>query len=318
MICKICGNAKNNTIYEVKEMMFGYGDKFIYFQCSKCECLQISEIPLDMSRYYPHDYYSLSLDSSNPLTKILRKTIIKVRDRYAVFNKGIIGKILYRRFPHETLRSLSRIRLAKNSRILDVGCGVGTTLLQLKELGFNNLMGIDPYIKKDIEYNGLKILKKTIHEINGIWDLIMFHHSFEHIPDPSEVLGCVLRLLSSGGCCLIRMPTISSYAWEHYRENWAQIDAPRHLFLYSIASIDILRKKANMRLEKRVDDSSEFQFWGSEQYKKGISLTSDKSYGKNPSNSIFSRAEIRYFRKKALEVNFKNRGDQASFYLIKA
>jgi len=60
------------------------------------------------------------------------------------------------------LRSLSRVKLNKNSKILDIGCGAGNLLLELRELGFIHLVGIDPYIEKDIEYkNGVKILKRT-------------------------------------------------------------------------------------------------------------------------------------------------------------
>lgn len=58
MKCRICGNNKNNKIYQVKEMMFGFRDKFDYFQCATCNCLQISEIPCEISKYYPDNYYS--------------------------------------------------------------------------------------------------------------------------------------------------------------------------------------------------------------------------------------------------------------------
>ncbi len=318
MKCRICDNQENNNLYEVIEMMFGYRDKFTYFQCSECGCLQILEIPLDMSKYYSSKYYSFSLDPSNLFTNPIKKLLKKLRDSYAVFNKGIIGKLIYTQFPNEDLRSLSRAQLTKNSRVLDVGCGTGSVLYFLKEIGFKNLLGIDPYIKEDIGYeNGLKILKKTIHNLDGNWDLIMFHHSFEHIPDPFEVLQSVSRLLTKEGVCIIRIPTVSSHAWEHYGVKWVQLDAPRHFFLHSIKSIKILVEKANFNLEKIVYDSSDFQFWGSEQYITDIPLLSEKSYAKDPSSSIFSDAKIKVFKQKARKLNLENLGDQAAFYLKK-
>ena len=45
MICRICGNDKNNKPFEVREMLYGTKEKFDYFQCAECECLQISEYP---------------------------------------------------------------------------------------------------------------------------------------------------------------------------------------------------------------------------------------------------------------------------------
>ena len=143
----------------------------------------------------------------------------------------------------------------------------------------------------------------------------MFHHSFEHIPDPTETLWSVSRLLTKKGICLIIVPTVSSYAWEHYRENWIQLDAPRHFFLHSIKSITLLAKKVNLNLEEIVYNSTDFQFWGSEQYLKNIPLKDPRSYGVDPSNSIFSNTEITVFKQKAKKLNLKNQGDACAFFL---
>lgn len=314
MKCKICNSSNENRIYEVKEMMFGFRDRFTYFQCAMCGCLQIAEIPVDMSRYYPSNYYSYRLSSPNPIKRLA----IKLRDGYAIHNRGVLGKFIYTLFPDEWFQMLSRVHLTANSAILDVGCGSGSHLYRLKEIGFEYLLGVDPYIEKDIEYeNGLEILKKSIDELDGNWDLIMFHHSFEHIADPTKTVQSVARLLTRKGVCLISVPIVSSYAWEHYRENWVQLDAPRHFFLHSIKSVTLLAEKANLSVEKVVYDSSDFQLWGSEQCVRDIPLTAPHSYAVDPSNSIFSDTEIAAFRQKARELNLTNQGDTCTFFLRK-
>jgi SAM-dependent methyltransferase len=318
MKCKICYNAEANKMYKVKEMMFGYRDEFIYFQCSKCGCLQILEIPRDMSKYYPSNYYSFLLPRPNKSRYSIKRFIRKRRDSYAVFGKGAIGKLVYTIFPDDNLRMLSRVHPKKTLSTLDVGCGSGSLLYILREIGFEHLLGIDPYIKENIEYeNGLKIIKKSIHDVDGKWDLIMFHHSFEHIPDPADSIQSVSKILTKGGVCLIRIPIVASYAWEHYKVNWVQLDAPRHFFLHSVKSIDILAEKANLNLEEIIYEATDFQFWGSEQYIKDIPLTSPYSYYVNPSKSIFKKEQIKLFRKKAEELNSMNQGDSAAFILRK-
>jgi 2-polyprenyl-3-methyl-5-hydroxy-6-metoxy-1,4-benzoquinol methylase len=310
MKCKICNNQNGNEIYLVREMMFGFRDKFTYFQCPGCGCLQIEEIPGDMSKYYPPNYYSFSEHTKQDTVNPVRKLIRTMRNRYAVLNKGVLGKYIYRFFPSEEWRLLSEAHLTENSPILDVGCGDGSILCLIKEMGFKHVMGVDPYIKQDIVYdNGLKIIKKFIHEINGEWDLITFHHSFEHISDPLETLQSVSKLLTKRGICLIRVPTVSSYAWEHYRENWVQLDAPRHFFLHSIKSITLLAEKVNLNVEKVVYDSTALQFTGSEQYLQDIPLIEP--------HSIFSSAEMAAFQQKAKELNLKNQGDACAFILRK-
>jgi len=325
--CRICENLIDNTTYETKEMMFGLKDKFEYFQCAQCYCLQIASIPSDMSKYYPSNYYSYS--HKEPYIKKSNNSIIafirKLRDHYTITNYGAFGRILYLMFPNEYLKSVidshfplrnRRDLLDKTKKILDVGCGTGNFLWILKELGFDNLFGIDPYIEGNIIFpNGLKILKKTIHDLNEEFDLIMFHHSFEHVSDPLETLQSASRLLKKGGICLVRVPIVDSYAWKHYKENWYALESPRHFFLHSIKSIKILADKTGFILKDIIYDSTAFNLWASEQYVRNIPLESELSYAKNKDKSIFTDRDIRAFKKLSIALNKEKRGDQAAFYL---
>ena len=318
-LCRICGLNGHHPVYRVREMMDGLDEEFIYFQCVKCKCLQVDKFPEDISKYYPKEYLSFATDPSLFYRKPIERWVRRMRDSYGALGNGLLGQCVEKLYPApEDLKALSRIPLTKQSKILDVGCGAGTLLYLLYEAGFSNLLGIDPYIDRDIEYeNGLAIFRQEIHEVQGLWDLIMFHHSFEHMKDPLIILQAVSKLLNSGGYCLIRIPVVSSFAWENYGVNWVQLDAPRHLFLHSLDSLRTLARKEKFHIENIVFDSDEFQFWGSEQYKKDISLKSEKSYSVNPAQSIFSQKQIDQFRKKAVQLNLDARGDQAVFYLKK-
>ncbi|WP_148202389.1 hypothetical protein [Thermococcus onnurineus] len=90
-VCRICGNSQNNKVYKVKEMMFGFGDEFIYFECSKCGALQIAEIPKDLGKYYPKNYYSFNQGHNvNPLKQFLRNRLAN----YLIWKKDMIGRFL--------------------------------------------------------------------------------------------------------------------------------------------------------------------------------------------------------------------------------
>ena len=318
MKCRVCANSHGNKAYQFREMMFGFRDNFIYFECFKCGCLQIKDFPKDMLKYYPSNYYSFTLLPPEVFNNPVKNVMKRVRDLAIIHNKGIINKFLLRKFSDPQIRSLSVLNITRNSRILDVGCGSGGLLYRLKNANFQNLLGIDPYIKSDIKYPiGLTILKKSIHELSGEWDLIMLHHSFEHAPDPLETLKSCTKLLANEGTIMIRIPTVSSFAWRYYKNNWVQLDAPRHLFLHSVDSIKILSSRAKLKLVDLIYDSTEFQFWGSEQYAKDIPLESEKSYSKNSSKSIFSKERIDMFKQLAEFLNFQSQGDQASVYFKK-
>jgi SAM-dependent methyltransferase len=332
MTCRICTNSLNNATYRASEMMFGLGDVFEYFQCGACGCLQITEFPPDMARYYPPHYYSFQWPGALPRGRVsgsLLKRVAKgLRDQYAVCGRGVAGRFLYRLFPNEHLRDIIQRHLPdpprpqqylrRRCRILDVGCGNGRLLLALHEVGFRRLLGIDAYLDADVEYpGGLTILKRTIHEISGLWDVVMFHHSFEHVADPIETLRSTARRLRPGGICVARIPVVSSHAWERYGVRWVQLDAPRHFFLHSVNSMRVSAEKAGLVVEKIVWDSTGFQFWGSEQYVRGIPLLSECSYFRGAERSVFSREQIEAFEEAARSLNAQGRGDQAAFYLRK-
>ena len=315
MRCGICGHSENNQVFQVREMMLGYRDLSTYFQCAQCQCLQIADPPSDMARYYPPEYYSFqSSDIPSWYVTMLGSAI-----EFAFFMQVHFDPSQKPTLTEKVVDYyLSRTRITRASRILDVGCGDGSFLCALREIGFAHLLGVDAYIQNDIVYeNGVTVHKGTIQDIQPEWDLVMFHHSFEHMPNPSEVLSQASCLLSPQGLCLIRTPTVSSFAWEHYGVDWVEIDAPRHLFVYSDKSLGLLAAKSHLRLTDVLYDSTSFQFWASEQYRRDIPLYSERSYAVDPSRSIFSFEELEVFEKRAQQLNQEGRGDQAAFYLTR-
>lgn len=299
--------------------MFGMRDAFTYLECSHCRCVQLADAPTDLDKYYPSNYYSISVSPELLVNNPIKRRLGGLRTLYGTTNRGVIGRMLYNRKPDSHARYLLKAGVTKDSRILDVGCGAGITLYMLRNAGFSHVTGMDPFIKDTITYkNGLTIHKQGIHEMHGTWDVIMFHHSFEHVPDPLETLVAVSRLLAPEGTCLVRIPTSSSYAWEHYRTNWVQLDAPRHYFLHSVASMEYLASQAGLIVDEVIYDSTAFQFWGSEQYARDIPLESPQSYKNNPLQSFFTPEQIATFNQRATELNQHKLGDQAAFYLKKA
>ncbi len=298
-------------------MMLGTGDVFNYFECTFCGCLQIETIPDAISKYYPDTYYSFQPYEINP-PKLFSIRYIKHRlKEYALFNNNIVARLIRQHYSSKDYFILSETEIDRNKKVLDVGCGSGKLLYKLAEFGFTSLLGVDIYIQKEIHSEHLKVLKQSLHDVVGTFDLVMFHHSFEHLSNPIETLNKVVQILNDDGVCLIRIPTTSSYAWEHYRGYWVQLDAPRHFYLFSVRALELLVEQVHMVVDKIVYDSTSFQFWGSEQYLKGISLFDNRSFLLNPKNSIFSKSTIKQFEKKAKELNKNKQGDSIAVFLKK-
>jgi SAM-dependent methyltransferase len=320
--CRICANRKNNKTHHAREMMFGSRDEFEYLECGSCGTLQITEIP-DLSAYYPQDYYSLNKTEEIEFADKLKKRIAaRYAGKYFIKGRSLFGKYVSDNKPwihHHFPASLKDpiLNIDFKSRILDFGCGNGRLLRVLSLFGFRNLTGADAFIESEIAYsNDLKIFKKSLDEIEPFYDLVMLHHSFEHLPNPQESILQAFRLVKPGGFCLVRIPLVN-FAWEKYGVSWVQLDPPRHLFLYTETSFRILAEKAGFSVEKVVYDSEEFQFWASEYYSQNIAMSDENWFDGKFENSIFTEEQFLKWQNLAKQLNDENRGDQACFYLRK-
>ncbi|MDO8845977.1 class I SAM-dependent methyltransferase [Methylicorpusculum sp.] len=327
-ICGICNTEDYHPIYVGYEMMFGTREEFEYFQCTSCGCLQIRHIPNDLGRFYPPNYYSLSISRDKKRSKLF-DYLIKQRFRNALFNQGyklnkIISKFI--EMPYlcvdQVLLVTTILKQAEikdfDAKFLDIGCGSWSTWLEsLRIMGFHNLYGADPFIKSDLNEHGIIIYKKEISDIEGKFDLITMHHSLEHIPNQRNALISASNLLAPDGVILVRIPIVSSYVWEQYGTNWVEMDAPRHLYLHSRESIELLGKQVGLELYKYIPDSLDLEFYGSEQYSRNIPLTAPNSYWLNFDNQIFTPEEIDNFKNMAKRVNKENKAGRACFFFKK-
>lgn len=323
-VCRVCDSTSLGEPFIAREMMFGMRDEFKYVTCSDCSSAQIAAVPPDLSRYYPADYYSFSTTGSDRKISLRERIIWKLissRDMHALGKRSIIGAILcWLKRPSQNLVLFKKLKIKKSARILDVGCGGGALLDVLAAGGYTDLLGADPFIEREITTSrGVKVLKRELQETPGVFDVIMLHHCLEHVGEPSKTLGVIRSKLSPDGVCIIRLPTTSSEAWERYGANWVQLDPPRHLVIPSREGMAIMGDNNGLKLVETIDDSSGFQFWGSEQYLQNISLVRNGITDRldKPALTI-SKQKLREFDHLAQDLNRSGRGDQAAFIYKRA
>lgn len=301
--CGVCGSTQRSATDVFPETMFQTKESFSYHRCATCGCVQIAEIPADMSAYYPENYYSFAPASASASERLKGR----MRDLLTLFGpEWLFGG---RDWWHQgDLRSVRRAGTSRQAAILDLGCGSGRLLRSLAGAGYQRLNGVDPFIAGDIEGTGYRVLKREYDAIEGQYDLVMMHHSLEHMADQQQVAARMFDLTRPGGRMLIRIPTIDCQAYETYGGDWVQIDPPRHFFLHSRNSIRQLVERAGFRVVELYDDSHAYQFWGSELARRGIPIMDAAGNLARPS-AHFSAEQFRDFGKQARELNRAGRGD---------
>ncbi|MDB5013824.1 MAG: class SAM-dependent methyltransferase [Daejeonella sp.] len=307
-VCNVCQSHFTRD-YVIREMMFGTRDEFKYYECSNCGCLQITSVPEEIEKYYPPYYYSFN--SKQPVLKRKKTGILSILN-------NLLTKKKERKLRKTALNYLSPINVKPNSRILDVGCGKGELICRLFNMGFELVEGTDKFLPSEINYDfGVKVMKKDLLEIEShTYDLVMMHHVLEHMFNPVEELKQCYRILKSKSYLIVRVP-IKAFAWEKYKENWVQLDAPRHLMIHTPKSMDILAEATGFVVQDVVYDSEAFQFLGSELYQRDIPLHHPKTHQSFVAKDIFTKKERRFFKEEAKRLNEERLGDQAIFFLYK-
>ena len=314
--CKICDNRTGNTELHPREMMFGTAETFTYFQCAGCGCLQIAEVPADMARHYPPNYYSFP-SGGRAREPAWRRRLKSARVRSALEGGGLLDRLLSPvvSFPNDVRRWMALSGATQSSASWMWGAVVARAR-QLAALGFSSLRGANPFIAEELRYpDGVVVQKTSLEGLSEQFDLIMMHHSFEHMAEPYAVLAEARRLLAPGGSLLLRIPLCSSEAFRVYGADWIQLDAPRHFYLHSDKSLRLLAERSGFQVASVAYDSTAYQFWGSEQNRRNIALNAPSSYAVDKGASSFTQADMDAFEAKARELNARADSDQACFML---
>ncbi|MBN1760255.1 MAG: class I SAM-dependent methyltransferase [Chitinispirillaceae bacterium] len=125
-----------------------------------------------------------------------------------------------------------------SARILDVGCGQGDLLRDLKNESTFSCEGVEPveHAAGIARSHGIPVTCSTLEEAHfpsGKFDLVIMNHVLEHLPEPGRVIDEVFRILNKGG--IISGETPCSRAVERllFGPYWSMYHLPRHLTYFS-------------------------------------------------------------------------------------
>jgi SAM-dependent methyltransferase len=137
-------------------------------------------------------------------------------------------------------RRLEALNGGQPGRVLDVGCGRGLLLEQLRRRGWEvqgtELSAQSAAYPRDVLGIPVHIGDLAdLHFPSDHFDAVVMWHVLEHVPDPAVVLAEVTRILRPGGVFLVAVPNFGSLEARLTRDKWFHLDVPRHLNHYTPA-----------------------------------------------------------------------------------
>lgn len=251
--CDLCGSKDSEFCFSNYDRMFPEIEgSFDIYKCKECGLMFLNPQPSpdELLKHYNSGYSVFS--DSNEIAD-MRKVYSLLETLYHCSDlKGKAFK--WGKFLLLPLKPFLRTtKVVEKGNFLDVGCGIGNFVFIMKYLGMN-AYGIEPgnFDKKFSEDYNLNIFQGELFEAkfdDNFFDVITLNHVLEHVSNPAETMQELYRILNKGGHLIIAVPITDSFAFKLFGKYWAQLDTPRHLFLFSIDNLKDYAEHAGFEID---------------------------------------------------------------------
>jgi SAM-dependent methyltransferase len=254
--CFLCDLAGQPLYHSLSDRLYGISGEWNYLQCPGCHLAWLSPMPVreDIPKLYLC-YYTHAPQISVP------STLSRVRE--AVQRNGLVRRFLIALLKWDVLNLPSApsfwdalwLKDDRSGKCLDIGCGDGSFLKVLQDLGWD-VVGVEPdagaaEIARD--YFDVDVRVGTLEDAGlpaGVFDIVRLNHVIEHLYDPLGTLHECYRVLKPGGRLLFYTPNVLGlgHNWV-FRDAWLHLDPPRHLNLFSRQAVSRIVEQAGFSVE---------------------------------------------------------------------
>jgi len=223
--CYLCQSDQNDFFLIGEEDLTGKEGSFLYVKCKNCQLVfQNPRIHKDQIKsFYDSEYIAHRKKIDWGFLTPLYEWAMNKHDR----DKDIIVS--------------KYVNINSSSKVLDVGCAVGTFLLHLKKKYQCKVSGVD--FKEDLNFAGKDLIDfhcgffydQNIPE--NSFDLVTMWHFLEHCYDPQKSLQMARKVVKKSGKVVIEVPRLDSLTYMLFKEKWPGVQAPQHTVIFDKKNI---------------------------------------------------------------------------------
>ena len=247
--CPLC-NSIGLFSFKGRDLLYNKPETYRYMQCNRCSAVYQEPMPTldEIVRYYPDDY---DVYTAIPPFKHYSNTKLGVL-RYK-YNYDLDVPHLFKLLSPaiSAFQYRDTIRFVPNGRGLDIGCGNGKFIRDINSLGWQ-FEGVEfnPIAVDICRKAGLNVFHGDLHTAafkDNSFDLVSARHVIEHIPDPTNFMREIARILKKEGRLVIKTPNSRALGRQWFDMHWFDNDVPRHLILFCPANLKMLAKRFGLR-----------------------------------------------------------------------
>jgi SAM-dependent methyltransferase len=265
--CPVCGDTRRRLLYaDLTDRSYRSAPgSWSLFRCGGCSCAYLD--PRLDERTAPLAYRTYYDGGAAPGTptpthawrrfrRALRNGYLNATYGYRLSPAAKVGQLVvpllprYRDMADEHVRHLPLPE--GRPRILDVGCGEGEFLAEMRSLGWS-VEGIDPSAEAVAvaQAQGVPATNGTLSEASlepAAFDAITFRLVFEHLRDPVAAVAECRRALRPQGVLWIATPSLDSDAHRLFGRDWIHLEPPRHAVIYTASALTRLLTEAGFEV----------------------------------------------------------------------
>lgn len=235
--CDVCGSRSYRKLFSGPDRLVSLPGRFTFVECTGCGLIYQQPRPaweqlrLHYESEYP-PYEDLERQAARPL-----------------------GRLLLRLGPLKQRRYVERFR--KGGSLMDVGCGVGDFLAEMRRSGAWQLSGLEPTAgaARTAERRlGIPIVNGLFDDaalVPASLDVVTMWNVLEHVMSPTAALEKTWQVLRPGGHLIIAIPNPESLSRRLFGRYWVGWDLPRHLYAYPRRVIERMFAERGFRILDR-------------------------------------------------------------------
>ena len=285
--CPLCGSSHGTVCLTQYDVNLGREPDrpFTLLRCNECRFRYLSPRPSpdEIGIYYPTEYYPpAELQQRKAVDRFFKRLSRRVKQGireefygYPAAPRSVGVRMLRKallspQYWYRRLVGREMLPYRGQGRLLDVGCGPGRLLQDLRDQGWD-VFGVDfsTVAVERARSMGLNVRHGTLQSAafdESFFDVVLFNHSLEHMYDPINALKEARRILKPGGVLVLHLPNAGSTEARVFGKWWVSWDLPRHLLHFDPVTVQRLVKTAGFEKESIQTSLSKSSFLGSVDY----------------------------------------------------